>query len=71
MIKYHRTIATYVNTVIDSGLCITRVLEPTPTEEMLSQYPELKDECRRPMFVILAAVKPDERIPRHQFKPKI
>jgi len=57
VIKYHRTTATYVNTLIDSGFSITRLLEPMPTAEMLAQRPEWKDECRRPMFILIAAVK--------------
>jgi hypothetical protein len=42
VIKYHRTTSTYVNTLIDSGFCITKLLEPAPTPEMLVQWPESK-----------------------------
>lgn len=56
VLKYHRTTATYVNTIIDSGFCITKLLEPAPAAEMLVQRPEWKDECRRPMFMLIAAV---------------
>jgi SAM-dependent methyltransferase len=55
--KYHRTAATYVNTLIDSGFRLNRVLEPMPTPEMLAQNPDWKDECRRPIFMLFAAVK--------------
>ncbi len=57
VIKYHRTTSTYVNTLIDSGFCITKLLEPAPTPEMLVKWPESKDECRRPMFALISAVK--------------
>jgi 2-polyprenyl-3-methyl-5-hydroxy-6-metoxy-1,4-benzoquinol methylase len=57
VVKYHRTIASYVNTVIDSGFVITRLLEPRPTPEMLRERPEWNDERRRPMFVLIAAQK--------------
>lgn len=57
VIKYHRTIATYLNTLISSGFQISKLLEPTPTPEMLIENPDWKDECRRPMFLLIAAVR--------------
>lgn len=58
VIKYHRTIAAYVNPLIDSGLHMAKLLEPEPTHEMLARHPEWKDECRRPTFLLIAAAKP-------------
>lgn len=55
--KYHRTIMTYVNTLIDHGFMIDRIIEPTPTEEMIKTVPGMKDEIRRPMMLIIAATK--------------
>ncbi|MBN9662476.1 MAG: class I SAM-dependent methyltransferase [Acidobacteria bacterium] len=57
VVKYHRTSATYVNTLIQAGLQIVRLVEPAPTEEMLTEKPEWRDECRRPMFLLISAVK--------------
>ncbi|OCT16934.1 SAM-dependent methyltransferase [Paenibacillus pectinilyticus] len=57
VIKYHRTIATYMNALIDAGFRITRLSEPQPTQEALDAYPEMKDETRRPIFLLIAAVK--------------
>lgn len=57
VVKYHRTIATYTNTLIDAGFRISRLLEPEPPPEMLIEQPGLKDECRRPIFLLIAAVK--------------
>jgi SAM-dependent methyltransferase len=62
VIKYHRTTATYVNTLIDSGFQITSLLEPAPSTEMLVRHPDWKDEFRRPMFLLLTAVKGPETI---------
>jgi SAM-dependent methyltransferase len=61
VIKYHRTTATYVNTLIDSGFHITKLLEPMPPTEILVRWPEWNDECRRPMFVLISAVKGQPR----------
>jgi hypothetical protein len=57
VIKYHRTVATYVNGLIDSGFSVNRLLEPFPSVEMLAQKPEWEDECRRPTFMLIAAEK--------------
>lgn len=57
VVKYHRTVATYVNTLIDSGFTMTKLSEPHPTRELLDTHPEWQDERRRPMFLLMAAVK--------------
>ncbi|ETT49515.1 SAM-dependent methyltransferase [Paenibacillus odorifer] len=56
VIKYHRTISTYFNDLIEAGFTIKAVKEPKPSEEM-SNDPWMKDEERRPMFLIISAVK--------------
>ncbi|WP_343701046.1 class I SAM-dependent methyltransferase [Chitinophaga sp.] len=57
VIKYHRTAETYINTLLDAGFKLTRLCEPQPAPEVLQRYPEMKDETRRPIFLLLAAVK--------------
>ena len=54
--KYHRTVTTYINTLIENGLEIRSVVEPQPPEEMMD-IPGTRDEMRRPMMIIIAAVK--------------
>lgn len=55
--KYHRTISTYINDLIDTGFSIRTVKESVPSDEMLKSIPEMKDENRRPMFLMISAVK--------------
>ncbi len=57
VIKYHRTIATYVNNLIDSGFSIAKLLEPGLSRERVNERPDMKDERRRPMFLLIAARK--------------
>jgi SAM-dependent methyltransferase len=57
VIKYHRTFSTYINDLIFAGFNIKKVKEPIPSEEMLESFPEMKDELRRPMFLIISAEK--------------
>jgi len=57
VLKYHRTVATYVNALLDAGFIITRLYEPEPAQEMLDKDAEMHDETRRPMFLLIAAIK--------------
>lgn len=56
VIKYHRTISTYFNDLIEAGFAIKAVREPKPSEEMKND-PRMKGEDRRPMFLIISAEK--------------
>lgn len=55
VVKYHRTISSYMNSIIDAGFTIAEVAEPTPAQEKL-ELPGMRDELRRPMFLIVSAV---------------
>ncbi len=55
VIKYHRTVASYVNTLIESGFRITKLIEPMPSLETLIGQPGLEDERRRPSLLFIAA----------------
>ncbi|WP_188456278.1 class I SAM-dependent methyltransferase [Virgibacillus oceani] len=57
VVKYHRTFSTYINDLIEAGFTLHAVKEPTPTGEMLKNGPAMRDELRRPMFMIISAVK--------------
>jgi len=57
VIKYHRTLSTYLNVLIDAGFTIKAVQEPKPAEASLKSNPDMKDENRRPMFLIISASK--------------
>jgi ubiquinone/menaquinone biosynthesis C-methylase UbiE len=55
--KYHRTVSTLLNGLIDAGLSIERVVEPVPDEEGLSRHPEWIHERRRPFCLLVRAGK--------------
>jgi SAM-dependent methyltransferase len=57
VVKYHHTIATYLNTLLESGFAITKLSEPRPAQELLDAHPDWRDETRRPMFLLIAAIK--------------
>ena len=58
VIKYHRTLTTYLNTLITNGFSLNQVVEPQPPENMVDM-PGMKDEMRRPMMLIISAKKGD------------
>jgi 2-polyprenyl-3-methyl-5-hydroxy-6-metoxy-1,4-benzoquinol methylase len=55
VIKYHRTVETYVNTLIDAGFVLWRLLEPEALPQYVAQQPDLAEERRRPPFLVIAA----------------
>lgn len=57
VIKYHRTLASYLNILLKAGFKIKEVIEPQPGEEMLKEIPEMKEEFRRPMMLLISAEK--------------
>ncbi len=57
VLKYHRTVETYVNTVLDAGLRLRRLLEPVPAPEHIEIRPDLASQLRRPPFLLIAADK--------------
>lgn len=56
VVKYHRTVASWINTLIDSGFAVARIAEPGVTEEAIAERPDLKHENRRPIFLLMSAV---------------
>ncbi|MEM5766826.1 MAG: class I SAM-dependent methyltransferase [Bacillota bacterium] len=57
--KYHKTLTTYLNTLLQTGFAITGIVEPKPAEHLLNTVPGMKDELRRPMMLMVSA----KRIP--------
>jgi SAM-dependent methyltransferase len=56
VVKYHRTTETYVNTLLEAGFTLARIEEPeAESAALLTKRPALKDERRRPPFLLLAA----------------
>jgi SAM-dependent methyltransferase len=55
VIKYHRSVETYVNTLIDNGFTIVRLLEPEAAADEIRKRPELREESRRPTFMLISA----------------
>lgn len=53
--KVHRTLATLINGLVEAGLTVDRVVEPIPSAPWLEGHPQMRDERRRPMFLLVRA----------------
>ena len=56
VVKYHRTLTTYLDTLLQNGFEIQRIIEPQPPQEMMD-LPGMADEMRRPMMLLVSANK--------------
>lgn len=57
VLKFHRTVETTVNTLLDAGFMLQRLVEPGPDEAMAAADPAWVEEARRPMMMMLAATR--------------
>lgn len=57
VIIYHRTISTLINTLLEKGLKLEKLIEPQSTPEGLKKMPKLINEQRRPSFIIIKSTK--------------
>ena len=57
VVKYHRTLTTYLRSLLKLGFQLVDVAEPQPPQEMLD-LPGMQDEMRRPMMLIVSARRP-------------
>ncbi|HVZ06465.1 class I SAM-dependent methyltransferase [Rhodopila sp.] len=55
VLKYHRTMGTTLNTLIDSGFAIRRVEEFAPSPRQVAADPRLAQERERPMLLLVSA----------------
>ena len=58
VVKVHRTLTSYVQTVLRAGFVLDALAEPKP-DPALMDVPGMADELRRPMMLILSAHKPE------------
>jgi SAM-dependent methyltransferase len=57
VVKYHRTVATYVNSLLRTGFLLTGLLEPRAREDA-GDRPDLTAAARRPPLLVIGASKP-------------
>lgn len=58
VVKYHRTLGTTLNALINAGFDLRRVEEFAPTPDQIDRMPQLAEEMERQMMLLIAAHKP-------------
>lgn len=55
--KQHRTLTHVVRGLLQAGFRLGDLVEPQPSAEMLRRFPEMQEEMRRPMMLLVSAEK--------------
>ncbi|MBV9849972.1 MAG: class I SAM-dependent methyltransferase [Armatimonadetes bacterium] len=59
VIKYHRTVSTLLNGLMEAGLAVAGVQEPVASEETIRRLPEYAATRRVPPFLLVKSNKPE------------
>lgn len=57
VVKYHKTLTTYINGLIKNDFEITGLVEPEPDKTLFDVIPGMENELRRPMMLLVSARK--------------
>lgn len=57
VLKYHRSFSSIINSLIQAGFVIEKVLEPVPDEATMNQFPAYRKYCHKPDFLFIRARK--------------
>lgn len=52
LLYYHRTLSSYINTIVKAGFRIEAMDEPKPSDEMIEKYPSFKEDFRCSDFLV-------------------
>lgn len=55
--KYHHTLTTILQALLQQGFFIEDIAEPQPSQELVAQFQEMREEWRRPMMLLVSAKK--------------
>lgn len=58
VVKHHRTLSTVVGAVLDAGLVLSALVEPTPDPGQLADRPDLAVHRQRPPLLLVRAQRP-------------
>lgn len=57
VLKYHRCFSEIINSIVDEGFIIDRMLEPVPTKELIEKLPYYEKSMHKPNYLILKVHK--------------
>ncbi|MFD2045470.1 class I SAM-dependent methyltransferase [Ornithinibacillus salinisoli] len=57
MLLFHRTLSNYLNTLIETGFNLEKIVEPKPSKEMIRKYPAFSEDFRSADFIVFKVRK--------------
>lgn len=57
ILLFHRTLTSYINTIIKTGFILEGIVEPKPSDEMLKKYPSFEEDFRCADFIVFKLKK--------------
>ena len=57
MTKYHKTLTTYLTSLLTAGFSIAQLVEPQPADHLLDKIAGMRDELRHPMMLLVVVKK--------------
>ncbi|MCC5893987.1 MAG: class I SAM-dependent methyltransferase [Alkalibacterium sp.] len=54
---FHRTVSTYINTLIKTGFTLEEVVEPKPSRDQIEKHPDFEEDLRKPDFFVFKVKK--------------
>jgi SAM-dependent methyltransferase len=55
--RFHRTLSEWIDVVLNAGLAVEKIVEPSATDEEVARFPTLDDTQVVPLFLIVRARK--------------
>lgn len=55
--KYHHKFMTVMNSLIEAGFVIDKVMEPMPSKRLMKKVPRMKKQVNRPSYLIVRAIR--------------
>ena len=57
IMKYHHKSMTVMNSLVEAGFMIDKVMEPMPSKRLMKRVPRMKKQVNRPSYLIVRAIK--------------
>ncbi|MGE7793289.1 class I SAM-dependent methyltransferase [Lysinibacillus fusiformis] len=57
IVLFHRTLTSYVEAITEAGFHIEKIVEPSPSQEMLEKYPQFEEDLHCADFIVFKLKK--------------
>lgn len=57
VVKYHRTFSSIINSLVEAGFRIEKLIEPAASKKLMEKYPEYRRDIHKPDFLLVRVRK--------------